>query len=166
MKVFKRLSFLFISVACVLALNSCNKDEDPTPNDLIIGTWKVTNIDATITVNGLTLYNYLISQGFSASEAQLASDQAAAEFEDIGSGNVEIIKGGTYKATDSGDVSTGTWELTADGKTLTLDKGTVDEQKYTVTSLTSSKLSLSADLESNTGAFIMKFALKIDMTKQ
>jgi hypothetical protein len=166
MKVFQRLSFLFLSVACVLALNSCNKDDDPTPNDLIIGTWKVTNLDATITVNGLTFYNYLISQGLSASEAQLLSDQATAEYEDTGSGNIEIIKGGTYKTTDSGNVDTGTWELTADGKTLTLDKGTVDEGVFTVTTLTSSKMSLSGDTETNDGGIAIKISLKVDLTKQ
>ncbi len=53
---------------------------------------------------------------------------------------LNLHEGGTYTMTVMQQSEDGTWELSADGTTLTLDKGTADESETTLVSLTLTKM--------------------------
>ena len=78
----------------------------------------------------------------SSSEAQtyanMVNTMAAQGF----TGTLQIKSDGTYTATFGGETDTGTWSLSEDGKTLTVDSNTDDPQTIKVAELTSNKLSL------------------------
>jgi Lipocalin-like domain len=153
-------SFLFFA--------SCDKEEDPTPRDLVIGNWTVSKITATITVGGQSLVAYFKSLGLSDADAQEYADEFEDSFQDTASGKIEFKADGTYKSSDSsgGDVSTGKWELSADGKTLTTDKGTADETVLNVSTLTATKMNLNAIIEDeDVGADTFTINLVMELTK-
>ncbi len=135
-----------VLLAIVLLIASCSKDNDPKPADLIIGNWTITSANLSIKVGTLSLVEYFKSQGLTDAEAQLYASQITDSFKgDIVSGSLEFKKGGSYSSMSNGTTSTGTWELSSDGKTLTLDKGTVDGVVFTVNTLTASDLNIVAD---------------------
>ncbi|MEK6780761.1 MAG: hypothetical protein AABY93_03595 [Bacteroidota bacterium] len=152
----------------LLLLGSCSKDNDPipTPNDLIVGTWMVSTINATITVGAQSYVEYLKAQGLSDAEAQTLANELTDFFEDGASTVLDIKKGGMYSSTDAqGVIDTGTWELTADGNALTLDKGTSDETVFTVTTLSSANMNLMGDISNSSGGLTVKIRLEISLTK-
>jgi Lipocalin-like domain len=165
MKTPLKIAGTLIFCLLLLTLSNCDKDEDPTPNDLILGTWTVTSLDATITVDNLSYVAYLKNLGFSDSEAQLLAEEFNDMLEESTYGKLEIKKGGTYSATDDpGSIDSGTWELSGDGKKLTMDKGTSDEYVYDVTMLTASKLTLFVN-ESDFNGSNIDIELEIELTK-
>jgi len=143
----KRLFRGFISagmIGILLLLGNCSEDGDPKPSDLIIGNWMLSTVNVSVKIGSQSLVDYFMAQGLTASEAQLYSTQITDTFKDV-DGNLDIKKGGSYSTTSGGITDTGTWELTSDGKKLTMDKGTADAIVFTVTTLTSAALNLTAD---------------------
>ncbi|MEK6780764.1 MAG: hypothetical protein AABY93_03610 [Bacteroidota bacterium] len=160
---FKALKYLTL-LGFLLFLANCSKDDDPTPSDMIVGNWTISTVDLTIKVGSQSLVDYLIAQGLTSSEAQLYATQISDDFKDT-AGNLDIKKGGTYSTTSGGYTDTGTWELTSDGKTLTLDKGTADESVFTVTALSSTNLNLTGDLTDTDSGLTLTMHLEIALTK-
>ena len=150
----------------LLILANCKKDSDPipTPNDLIIGNWTVSTFNLTIKVGTQSFVDYLIAQGLTASEAQLYVSEFTSDY-GPGPENINIMKGGTYSYTSQGLTDTGMWELTADGKTLTLDKGTAAKIDFTVTTLSSTNLNLAGDLDDSDSDVILTIHYEIALTK-
>lgn len=151
----------------LLILANCKKDSDPipTPSDLIIGNWTVSTFNLTIKVGPQSFVDYLIAQGLTASAAQLYVSEFISDYYTSGPENINIMKGGTYSYTRQGLTGTGMWELTADGKTLTLDKGTVAELDFTVTTLSSTNLNLAGDLDDSDSGVILTIHYEIELTK-
>jgi len=164
MKTMLKALTLITAISIVLFFGSCSKDNDPGSADLIVGNWTISTVNITMKVGDKSLVDYLVSQGL----AQADAESFAAQLSDgYGSadGTIEIKKGGTYSSTSSGVTDTGTWELTSDGKTLTLDKGTADAFVFTVTTLTSSKLNLSGDQSATDSGLTLTVHLDIALTK-
>jgi len=153
-------------LSIVLFLGSCSKDSDPTPasDSLIIGNWKFATVDVTLKVGSQSFVDYLIDQGLTPAEAQLFASAFAADYEDL-DGTIDIKKGGTYSTTSGGSTDTGTWALSSDGKTLTLDKGTSDEFVFTVKTLTATNLNLSGDQTDDSGGDTMTIHFEIGLTR-
>jgi len=130
-----------------LIMWSCGNENDPSPSstELILGSWKFSTIDVTLKVGNKSFVDYLIEQGATAEEAELFSSEFASAFEDPDV-EIDFKKEGTYSSTTDGSTESGTWELSSDGKTLTLDKGTTDESVFKVTKITDKILNLSAEL--------------------
>ena len=163
------LKFLCVGtlIASLFLVSGCSKDSDPTPSDIIVGTWAFSTINATITVGTQSLVAYFKSQGLSEADAQLYADQLVNSYKGDISGTLEIKKGGTWSSTDDqGNISTGKWELTSDGKTLTLDKGAVGESIFTITTLTSSKLIISSDVSDTDSGITFNVNLQIELTRK
>ncbi len=167
MKNLKNLLLLPI-LGSVLFLAGCDKQSDPTPRDLVVGSWTVSKITATITVGGQSLVAYFKSLGLSDADAQQYADEFEDSFQETASGKIEFKADGTYKSSDSagGDVSTGKWELSSDGKILTTDKGTADETVLNVSTLTANKMNLNATIEDeDVGADTFTIKLDMELTK-
>jgi len=60
-------------------------------------------------------------------------------------GTVNFHEGGVYTMTAMQQSDDGIWELSADGTTLTMDKGTEDESATTLASITLSKMTWEDD---------------------
>jgi hypothetical protein len=143
---------------------SCDKESDPTPKDLIVGNWTVTTFDVDIKVGSLSLFDFLKSFGYTDAEAQLEVSQLENSME-INGQSFNIKSDGTYSTTSQGVTENGTWELSSDGKTFTVDKGTAEAIVFTVTSLTSSNLNLTASQNVTDSGFTLTFLIDMKMTK-
>ena len=125
-----------------LILSSCSKDSTTT-NDLI-GTWNTQSSTFTATINGKTLTQYFMDDmGLTADEAQLAIGMFNTQMQQTFTGTIQMKSDNTYTSTMGGTTDTGTWSLSSDGKTITLDAGTEGSTILDVIELTSSKLHVS-----------------------
>jgi len=141
----KRLNLFRVSAILLgltfLTLTSCDKDNDTNGNgssDELIGKWTITSSTYEITVNGDNIIQYLMeAMGLTETEAE---EFAEFFFSDMGAtGTIEFKSDGTYVAISDGETDEGTWVLSSDNKTLTMDKGTEYEAAIAVISLTSTK---------------------------
>lgn len=142
-----KLALIFILGFLVVLVPSCKKD-DNTPKSEIIGTWNFLEPEVIITVGGIDMLQYLMSLGLSAEEAQAALDQFAAEFASDINGTIAFNEDNTYHVSlmDSGDDDDGTWSITNNGKTLTLDSQGSDEDNLSIITLTTNSLILGLPL--------------------
>ena len=86
---------------------SCSSDDDAPVS--IEGTWLLQNQELEILVNGLPISSELLEQfGLDASDLEIPEGSS-----------IELIAGGELKISSPGEAATtGTWSLSADGKTL------------------------------------------------
>lgn len=142
-KLLFNLSFLALIGTLFVFFAGCNGDEngDEEVSDLV-GFWTNSNIEIDLSVGGQSLLDLLILGGFSEEEANLIiADIESQVMDEIGgTGTIEIRSDGTYISNFGGTSDDGTWNLSSDEKTLTLDAGTIDEIVLNVTSLTSNML--------------------------
>jgi hypothetical protein len=150
---------LLINTTCFIFLSSlivffagCNGDDDGEEmggNDLI-GTWEVTNAEVDAMVGSQSLTDYFINVGgLSPENAAIAYTLFETFFLAELDGTIQFLGNNTYLSNFGNQPDDGTWSLSSDGKTLTLDGGTVDEIVITINSLTSTSanLTFSQDLE-------------------
>lgn len=124
----------------LFTLISCDKDKDGNGGSSdLVGIWTVTSSSFEITINNVDVIDYLMAaMELTEEEAEMFVDMF---FSDMGmTGTIEFKSDGTYITKSDGETDTGTWKLSSDKKTLTMDDGTADEVNATVVSLTSSKL--------------------------
>jgi len=145
-KLLTNLTFLFTIGTLLVYFAGCNGDNnDPDPeltNDLL-GLWTVSNIEFDAKVGTQSIIDYLVNEGgMTQAEAELlwAFYEALLLDELDATGTIEFKANNTYLTNFGGSPDDGTWKLSADGKTLTLDEGTIDDMDLTVSSLTSSML--------------------------
>jgi hypothetical protein len=142
----KRLTTITAFFFVVALFLSCDKKEDPKPVSKIVGVWNAVSSSTTMTINGMSYKDYLLSFGlFTEEEAtDLANDLADALTLTGFDAEFEIKADGTW----SGDsqfvstVQTGKWTLSSDEKVLTLTNNAEPGQTETanVTKLTDTDL--------------------------
>jgi hypothetical protein len=163
MKITLRVLTTMSAVGIMLLLANCSKDKDPVPADLIIGKWEIASFNLSVKVGSQTMLEYLMDQGLSREEAQQLVDDFESDYLDV-DGSIEIKKGGTYTSTDNGSTDSGTWELSADGKTLTFDKADYP-LVFTITTLTSTNLNMTSDDTESDGGVTVTMHIEIKLTK-
>ncbi len=121
-----------------LVFASCTKDSNPEED--ILGTWTVEDVDFEATIGTKSLLQYYMDE-FSMTEAQAQVVMAAfgAALAQQFTGTIEIKADNTYTATMGDDSDTGTWSLSSDYKKLTLDSDADETVVLDVISLTSAK---------------------------
>ena len=134
---------IFILLGIIpLFLVNCEKDDDVKSSDLI-GLWTVTDASIEMNVGDKSLIDYLIDAlGITEMEAQLFESIFEEALSEGFTGTIEFKSDNTYESTFEGDTDTGTWELSSDGKQLTLDKGTADELTLDIISLSNNMLKI------------------------
>ncbi len=143
-KFLSNLSFLVIIGTLLVFLAGCNENDEDPVNDLL-GLWTVSDVEIDATIGNESFVDYLVSKvGMSETEAEIfyAIFHTLLEEEMDISSTIEIMGNNTYTADFEGSTEDGTWKLSADGKTLTFDEGTMYEMDLTINSLTSSMLSI------------------------
>jgi len=121
-----------------LVFTSCSKDSDPEED--ILGTWAFGDVDFEATVGTKTLLQYYMDE-FGMTEIQAQAVMAAfnAALVQQFTGTVEIRADKTYTATMGDETDTGTWSLSSDYKTLTLDSDSDETIILDIISLSSSR---------------------------
>lgn len=124
-----------------LIFSSCSKDS--TPADDLVGTWSIESAAFTAMVGSKTLTQYLIDElDLTATEAQQFTDVFNQQMQQSFTGTFQMKSDNTYSSTMGGTPDTGTWSLSSDNKTLTIDSNTDSPVILDVIELTSSKLHL------------------------
>ena len=136
----------------LILFTGCSKDDEVTltgPESDLIGLWTISenNVSVEAFVGDQTIIEYLVSVGgITEEEAELIyvqyQDENLSEFDF--SGTIEFKSDKTYiSISPPDDQDDGTWKLSSDGKTLTLDEGDPDyEEVLTINSLSSSSMSI------------------------
>lgn len=136
-----------VSLAVLLLLTStfmsCNNDDDdPKASNDLIGTWTVESSSIEMIIGDKSITEFLMEMlSISQAEAELFADLYLEDYGDF-DGTITFKDDNTYVADFGDGVDTGTWKLSADGKTLTLDQGTADETDVQVITLSSVKLEI------------------------
>ena len=148
-KLMSSLKFLLIIgfISTFIVFTGCKDDDGnggtPTPADNLIGTWTVTNADITAMVGNQSLTDFFINVGgLDPASAALAYTLFETFFLAELNGSITFKNDNTYLSNFGGSPDDGTWSLSSDGKTLTLDAGTVDEIVIDVISLTSNSANM------------------------
>ncbi len=121
-----------------LVFTSCSKESNPEED--ILGTWTVEDVDFDATIGTKSLLQYYMDE-FSMTEPQAQVVMAAfgAALAQQFTGTIEIKADNTYTATMGDNSDTGTWSLSPDYDKLTLDSETDETVVLDIISLTSSK---------------------------
>lgn len=121
-----------------LIFASCSKESNPEED--ILGTWTVEDVDFEATIGTKSLLQYYMDE-FGMTEPQALAVMAAfdAALSEQFTGTIEIMADNTYTATMGDESDTGTWSLSSDYKTLTLDSDTDETIVLDIISLTSAK---------------------------
>ena len=132
MKKFLRFSVLCLMGISVLVLDGCKKNDGENGPDtgslLTAHTWKFATLTTTSSDVTVQAAVAMIAAFLTNATATFSND-------------------GTYSMTILGSSGGGTWEMSEDGSTLTLDKGTEDEAAYTISTLTSDVLMYGVSVE-------------------
>lgn len=139
---------LIILLLSVSVLLSCNSDkEEPTAGaSAIVGTWTFSSGNASITIDGKSIRDFLIEDaGLSPEEANLFEGIFSDEFFDVSElqGTSLIFKAdGTFEVRENGVLEdSGTYELRNNNSILTLTSGG-EPQDFDVKQLTNNRLTI------------------------
>jgi len=119
---------------------SCT-EEDPQTEELILGKWTVESSMIDIYFDDQSLVNYFMDvYEISMVQAELLEHNLLEVYLDSFQGTITFKGDNTYEIDFGEEFDSGLWMLSADGKVLTFDKGTVDETVATIIKLSSSAL--------------------------
>jgi Lipocalin-like domain (DUF4923) len=118
---------------------ACSK-KNGTSNDLV-GTWTSGTSTITAMVGSKTLTQYFTDVvGLSSTVAQQYTNLFNQTAQQSIAGSIQVKSDGTYTSTLGGTNDTGTWKLSSDSKTLTVDPSSGTPITFNVVELTSSRL--------------------------
>ena len=149
---------------------SCNKDdEDPLPADQILGKWTISSASMELIFDNKNLVQYLIDEvGLSQSEATAFDNLMQDALLEFFVGTIDFKQDHTYIINMGGEMDSGTWSLSNDGKSLMLDEGTPDETAATIVSMDSSTLKIEmsqhAEEDIDEDGMTEQLVMKISMT--
>ncbi len=142
-----KLALILILGFLVVLSPSCKKN-DNTPKSEIIGTWTFGETEVIITANGIDMVQYLMSSfGLSTEEAQAVIElfMAESDIEELDlTGTIAFNEDNTYHVslTGSTEDDDGTWSITNNGETLSLDSEDPDGDNFQIITLTTNALIL------------------------
>lgn len=122
---------------------SCEKlDEGEKAETDLIGDWITTSASMEMSVEGVDFLQLLVTTvGLSETEAGVIIEEITSDvIESLSAGTISFNEDFTYSSFFDGEHDGGTWAMSSDGKTLTFDAGTDDEDEIIIISLTSSSL--------------------------
>jgi hypothetical protein len=131
---------IFCGIMCMLF--SCNNDdEDPSPAELIIGKWTISDTQMDLMFNDKSLVQYLVEElNLTQVEAATFNNLLKEALLEFFEGTIEFKQDKSFVINIGGDTDYGTYILSADGKSLTFDAGTNDETVADIVLLDSSTL--------------------------
>ncbi len=144
-KKFLTLGILTPVLITGLILSSCKKESKPGDN--LVGTWTVNSANFTAMVGNMPLDQYLINVANLPASAIPFVTQTLNQMVDKSlSGTIQINSDNTYTSTLGGSSDSGTWSLSADGKTLNIISSTKSSILFNIVDLTATKMDLSTSI--------------------
>jgi hypothetical protein len=135
------VNIIYVLLVAVLAFTSCKKDSNSVT--LAGATWTAGTPTFTAMVGSKTLAQYYTDvMGLTAAQATQYSTIVNAALMQSFTGTIQFKSDNTYTANLGGKSDSGTWSLSADGKTLTIDSSTANPVTASITQLTSNKLTV------------------------
>jgi hypothetical protein len=123
-----------------LVLSGCSK-KDSSSTDNLIGTWTAGTVTFDAMIGDMTLTQYFTDvAGYNATEAAQYTALFNAFLQQSFMGTIQINPDGTYTSTMGGSGDSGTWSLSDDGKTLTINSSTDIPMDVKIVELTSNTL--------------------------
>lgn len=119
---------------------ACNKDEELTPKEMLIGAWTFSDQQIEVFADGMQVPESIYSQFLGPEDLELFPENTIVEFKPD---NTFMIS-----APDKGE-GTGTWALSDDAKSLTIDTGDTDAIVFHVETLTNNSAVLTYSQEGN-----------------
>jgi len=174
-KIISKAKFLLLfgALSLFVFISSCSEDEEPAAKSDLIGLWTIDEANVDATIGGQSITDYFINVlGASEIEAGIA----AAFIESIiqatfsGTGTIDFKDNNTYFSNIGGEIDDGTWSVSSDGKTVTLDAGTVDETTVNIISLSGNTLKISftqvetEDIDDNPATPDVAIDILVEMT--
>ena len=166
----------FLMVILVVFAFACGDDDDsngnnpPTTEEMLVGTWTTSASEITTSVGGQLLTDYLVNDlGWTQEDAELYSAAYDAQLEAAVDGTLTFNADNTYNLVFDQVPENGTWSLSADETTLTLNDGT-EEIDVTLNSVTSNTLdvtiedTLTDDLDDNPETPDEEIEASVDIT--
>lgn len=124
MRLFRNL-FLMMVIPSILFVSGCNKDDEPDPTtQKLIGVWQADEISLGASVDGVSLDQYLLNQGYTEQEASDILNLFANIIALGYSGTIEFKSDNTFTSTLGGSVETGTWMVVNGGNDLQMTSDT------------------------------------------
>lgn len=146
---------------------SCSKDE-PTPAEKLTGKWSSGTVSIVMKVGDLTLNQYLVSTGVSATEALLYTALINSTVQSYFTGELQVNADQTFSWKTSASTTTvsGTWSVNSDGTELTLNSAAGLGGVFEITELTETKLNVHSlqNLDPALLGYTMPSTVTIDMT--
>lgn len=145
----KKLLYIPLAVLIVVA---CDKKDDPKPVSKLVGKWTAVSSQTTMTINGVSYKDYLMSFGFTEQEATEAADELAQMLTLTGfDADMEFRADGTWTG-QSQFVSvpvTGKWTLSDNDAKLTVTNDALpgQTQSANISKLTEADLWLEVVLD-------------------
>ena len=138
-------------VILVVFAFACGDDDDsngnnpPTTEEMLVGTWTTSTSTITTMVGDKSLTDYLI-EDLGQSETDAANVVAVIEGElaDAVDGSLTLNADNTYSSQFAGDPDSGTWSLSTDETTLTLNDG-IESANLTVNLVTETVLDVTIE---------------------
>lgn len=144
----------------VLFFAACSSDNDGDKMitaDNLVGTWTTSSINVDASVGDQSLTDYLVNEiGLSPAEAAAQYGLFVAALQSEVTGSLTLNADNTYESSFGGSSDSGTWSLSSDEKTLTLNEGS-DVIEVTINSLSGNTLNatlgdvISEDLDNDAG---------------
>jgi hypothetical protein len=129
----------------ILVVAGCDSGSDEmSTKDKLLGTWTVSTVSIDATVGAQSVVDYLINVvGLSPTDAAVQYGVYETFLKSEITGSITFKSDMTYESNfGSSGPEDGTWSLSPDEKTLTLDEGTADETELTLNSITGSTLAV------------------------
>ncbi len=161
----KILKSLTLVILATMLFSGCKKDST-TSSDSIVGTWTTGTPTFTVTVGDKTLEQYFIDV---AGLDQATATQYTALFNLLMQqefmGSITINEDGTYSSTMGGSTETGTWVLSDDEKTLTINPSGSDPVTVNIVEKTSDqmKAQISTTIEQDLNADGIDETVSVDI---
>jgi Lipocalin-like domain len=136
------VKFLLLLGIVFALLPGCSEDNAGMPAGTdIVGTWTTSQSEIDASAGGMSAHDYLVNVvGLSPTDATVYYAIWEAQLKTELVGSITFNSDHTYTSNFGSSPDDGTWTLSSDNKTLTLDSGTADEQVLEVTMLTGSTL--------------------------
>lgn len=138
---FYALAMLLGSMSILISCSDDDDADDPQPAS-IVGTWTYGSTSLSITVDGMSFVDWLVSQGTPQADAEALGALFEESSDVFGEATFTFNEDGTMTATEGTEVSDGTYSVNADNTivTITAEGETLD---FNIKTLSESALILS-----------------------
>ncbi|MDN4165881.1 DUF4923 family protein [Cytophagales bacterium LB-30] len=147
----KKIYLFAFTLIGLSTFSACNNDEEKetAANAALVGTWEESATTFEYTINDQSLVDYLVDElDLSEAEAEAYANLLEDVYGELLMSDLTVTfnSNNTYSSTVDGETGTGTYALSADKKTITLDAGTQDESVMSVKSLTATQMVVAQEL--------------------